>query len=134
MEEQLRVFIADDSFVVRQRLAAMMKERANVELVGQAHNVDGAIHLVRALRPHAIVLDPSLSRGSGFDVLWSIQPAEELDVNVVILTSHQHSANGLCAAGAGAQYFFESSREFEQLRHVLEEISTRNHLLVSADS
>ena len=37
-DKKIRVFIADDSATVRDRLAALLGEMANVEVVGQAHD------------------------------------------------------------------------------------------------
>ena len=45
----LRVFIADDSLLLRERLAELISAVKDVELVGQAETARGAIRAIRRL-------------------------------------------------------------------------------------
>ena len=53
----IKVFIADDSIVLRERLLEMLREIPGVEILGCAQDGLHAIDSIRALRPDAVVLD-----------------------------------------------------------------------------
>jgi len=48
---KVKVFIADDSLIVRERLVMMLDELAGIEIVGQAENVAEAISLFGSSSP-----------------------------------------------------------------------------------
>ena len=52
----LRVFIADDSPLMRERLVEAISAVAGTELVGQAEDALGAIQTIQRLRPDVAIL------------------------------------------------------------------------------
>jgi DNA-binding NarL/FixJ family response regulator len=56
-EGGMRLFIADDSKVVRERLSALLSELDSVEIFGQARAVQEAISSIRELKPDLVILD-----------------------------------------------------------------------------
>jgi DNA-binding NarL/FixJ family response regulator len=57
VEKPKRVFIADDSPIIRERLASLLGELDNVVIAGQAEDLAGVIRLVPRARPDFVVLD-----------------------------------------------------------------------------
>jgi CheY-like chemotaxis protein len=53
----LRVVLADDSYVVRVGLAALMRETDEIELVGAADSLPALMDAVEQLRPEAVITD-----------------------------------------------------------------------------
>ena len=64
----MKVFIADDSPILRERLDAMLSELPGIKIVGQAGNVADAIETIRALHPDVVILDIRMPGGSGIGV------------------------------------------------------------------
>jgi YesN/AraC family two-component response regulator len=83
----IKVFIADDSFIVRERLVMLVDELSGVEMVGQAEHVAEAISAIRKLQPDVVILDIRMPGGSGIDVLQNIKQAEAAPM-VIILTNY----------------------------------------------
>ncbi len=61
----MKVFIADDSGVVRERLKDMLSEIDGIKIVGQAAEVGEAIGSIKNLKPDLAILDIKMIGGSG---------------------------------------------------------------------
>src|SRR6185503_910067 len=116
------VFIVDDSPVVRERLAAMIAELPNIEIVGHADIAFEAIYSIRRLRPAVVVLDISMPGGSGMYVLETVKKDRPVPV-VIMLTNFAHDQYRQKCLQLGADYFFDKSTEFERVIEVLRRIS-----------
>ncbi len=66
---RLRVLIVDDSRLARGELRTLLAAHPEVEVVGEADDVDSAVAACGALAPDLLLLDIQLPQGSGFDVL-----------------------------------------------------------------
>src|ERR1700686_473975 len=70
---KMKVFIADDSKVVVERLAGLLEEVPGALLVGQAGDVPEAVLGIQEMKPDALILDLHMPGGSGLDVLRAIR-------------------------------------------------------------
>ena len=111
---KLRVFIADDSLIVREHLVIIIDELAEIEIVGQAGTVSEAISAIRALQPDVVILDIRMPGGSGIDVLQAVKQAEAAPI-VIILTNYPYPAYRQKCLQAGADFFLDKSTEFDQI-------------------
>lgn len=66
---RLRTLIVDDSRLARSELRTLLAAHPEVEVVGEADDVDSAVSHCEALSPDLLLLDIQLPQGSGFDVL-----------------------------------------------------------------
>lgn len=112
------VFIADDSRLVRERLATMLADIDGIRLVGEAGDVQAAVEGIRATRPHALILDVELPSGTGFDVLKALAGTEPMP-RIIMLTNNPHPAYRDKCRRAGAEFFFDKTLEFEKVAQVL---------------
>lgn len=115
---RLSVFIVDDSPVVRERLAAMVEELSEVEIVGQADIAFEAIASIRQTRPQVVVLDISMPGGSGMYVLETLNREPQRPV-MIMLTNFAHEQYRRRCLQLGADFFFDKSTEFNQVLDVL---------------
>jgi DNA-binding NarL/FixJ family response regulator len=65
LRRDMKVFIADDSGVVRERLKDMLSEIDGIKIVGQAAEVGEAIGSIKNLKPDLAILDIKMIGGSG---------------------------------------------------------------------
>jgi DNA-binding NarL/FixJ family response regulator len=118
----MKVLIADDSEIVRERLAYLLGDVGGIEIVGQAEDAVEGKNQAEALRPDVAILDVRMPRGSGVDVLRTLK-RDNPAATVIILTNFiDPEARQLCMA-QGADYFFDKSIEFEQAVAVLRGLS-----------
>jgi len=113
-----KVFVADDSPLVRERLISMLTELPNVEIVGETGGALEAIDSIRRLKPTAVVLDISMPGGGGMSVLETIKKDDEAPM-VIMLTNFSNEPYRRRCLQLGADYFFDKSSEFEKVIQVL---------------
>ncbi|MCL4301372.1 MAG: response regulator transcription factor [Anaerolineae bacterium] len=117
----MKVFIADDSCVVRERLTTLLNEVAGIEIVGQAENVAEAISAIGNLQPDVVILDIRMPDGSGIDVLRQIKQNGAGPI-VIILTNYPFPGYRQRCLQAGADFFLDKSTEFDQIPALFEQL------------
>jgi DNA-binding NarL/FixJ family response regulator len=118
----LKVVIADDSALVRERLAALVSDLEDVELVGQAGNAIEAIEITQRLKPDVVILDIRMPGGNGIQVLEMIK-ANEAGPLVIMLTAFPYPQYRQKCLEAGAEYFFDKTTEFERVTQVVKQLA-----------
>jgi DNA-binding NarL/FixJ family response regulator len=114
----MKVFIVEDSPLLRTRLEAMLAAIPGAEAAGSADNADDAIRRILDIQPDIVVLDIHLKQGNGFDILRAVSEVAP-QVCFYVLTNYPMERYRLKAARLGARGFFDKSTEFEQLRQAL---------------
>ena len=118
---KLKVVIADDSPVVRERVVTILDELAGIEIVGQAEHVSEAISTIRKLQPDVVILDIQMPGGSGIDVLRNIKQ-DGVGPMVIILTNYPFPGDRQKCLQAGADFFLDKSAEFDQIPTLVERL------------
>jgi len=72
MKTKIRVVLADDHPVVRDGLAAMVNQQADMEVVAEASDGDEAIALYEQYRPDVLVLDLRMPKRDGVSVVQRV--------------------------------------------------------------
>lgn len=117
----MQVFIADDSILVRERLADLISEIEGVELVGQAGNGHEALEAIQRLEPDVVILDIRMPGANGIQVLEAIKKYAKAPL-VIMFTAFPYPQYRKRCLEAGADFFFDKNTEFEELVTVLEEM------------
>jgi DNA-binding NarL/FixJ family response regulator len=120
----LRVFIADDSDLVRERLAALISELGAIELVGQAKNAREALKAIQRLKPDVAILDIRMPGGSGIQTLRAVKATEAAPV-IIMLTAFPYRIYREKCLEAGAEFFFDKTTEFDRVAQVIEQLQIR---------
>lgn len=113
-----KVFLVEDSPLIRERLYALFAGVAGVHTVGYADNAESAIRDILGKRPDAVVLDVSLAQGSGIEVLKALT-AQAPGIDVYMLTNFATPQYRRLCERLGAKGFFDKSTEFEQVRDAI---------------
>jgi DNA-binding NarL/FixJ family response regulator len=127
-ERAQRVAIADDDVLLRQGLAALLRE-GGYDVIGQASDADGLIELVRKEQPDVAIVDirmPPTHTTEGLEAARTIR--EELpQVAILVLSAHievEHAMD-LLGAGRGIGYALKSRvGDVDELCDTLERISS----------
>jgi DNA-binding NarL/FixJ family response regulator len=114
----VKVFLVEDSPLLRTRLEGIVAAIPGAELAGHAEGAEQAIRSILEQRPDVVVLDLSLKQGNGFDILRAVVPCAP-DIAFYVLTNHPLEGFRSTAKRLGARGFFDKSTEFTLLRDTL---------------
>lgn len=128
--QALRVFLVEDSPLLRNRLASMVCEEDSLEVAGVASGESEAIHKLTFTSHDVVVVDLQLKPGNGIGVVRAIrarepQPDEARHVWIVMLTNLNLPAVRKQCEIAGADYFLDKMQEIGQLIPVLLHIARK---------
>ncbi len=90
--QKIKALIVDDMETVRENLRLQLQMIENVEIIGEASNVDDARKIIFAQRPHLVFLDINLPEKSGFDLLDELKDLPEINLDVIFVTAHDKYA------------------------------------------
>jgi DNA-binding NarL/FixJ family response regulator len=122
----LKVFHADDSPLIRERVAGLLDGRC-IAVVGHAETPQYAIEGILAMHPDVVVLDVQLDGGSGLQVLRAVRRVAP-DIAFVVFSNHSDPAYRKRYLDEGAQAFLDKSTEFDQLASaVTQAVPTLTH-------
>ena len=85
----LRVLIADDERLARQRLEDLLTYETNVEIVGRTDNGLATIAAIRELEPDIVFLDIQMPGKTGLEVVREIGPDDMPPV--IFTTAYDHA-------------------------------------------
>lgn len=117
----MKVLIADDSALVRERLAALISELEVVELVGLAGNAHETLEAIQRLKPDIVTLDIRMPGSNGIQVLKAIKMSPSAPV-VIMLTAFPYPQYRKKCLELGADYFLDKATEFDRVTEVLRQL------------
>ncbi len=97
-----RVFIVDDHPLVREWLGSLLARESDLEVCGTAEDAGKALAAIANTRPDVAVVDLSLSRSSGLDLIKDIR-LQHPAVQVLVLSMHEEISYPERAFRAGAR-------------------------------
>lgn len=109
----MNVFIADDSDVVRERLASSLSEIADIVVVGEAEDGIDATNSIQQLNPDLVILDIRMPGRSGIEVLKTIKRSNP-NIVVMMLTSYPYPQYRRKCLAEGAGYFFDKATQMNE--------------------
>jgi DNA-binding NarL/FixJ family response regulator len=121
----LKVFLADDSAAIRERVAAILAA-GQMTIVGQAETPQGSIDGILSAQPDVVVLDVQLEGGTGLEVLRAVREADP-KIAFVVFSNNSAPAYRKRYIGAGATQFLDKSTEFDQLVPAVRNASLHLH-------
>jgi DNA-binding NarL/FixJ family response regulator len=99
--DRIRVLTVDDHPMLREGIAAVVRPRTDMTLVGEAEDGAQAIEAYRALRPDVTLMDLQMPILNGVDAIIRIR-SEFPTARIIVLTTYVGDALALRAIRAGA--------------------------------
>lgn len=107
----IRILLADDHAIMRSGLRALLQQRDDFTVVGEASDGREAVALSESLHPDVVVMDLTMPVLNGTEAARQII-GKHPEIAVVILTMHSDEAYVLRALKAGARgYLLKESAE-----------------------
>ena len=118
----MKVYLVEDSPLIRERMAEMLQTIDGVEIVGVAEDAITAITGMAATKPDVVVLDLQLVDSNGLSVLRGLHQISGATMPIV-LTNHALPEFRKECLAAGARYFFDKTTEFGKVHETIELLS-----------
>lgn len=127
----VRILIADDSRVIRTRVASWIAAEDDLELVGQAEDGPQALELFGRLHPDVVVLDIEMPRLDGVATLGQIR-AIDPHVPIIMFSALTDSGSRMTVASmlAGASDYVPKPLSFQVEDEVRQTLLARIRALV----
>ena len=111
---RIRVFCVDDHPLMREGIAAVIRNEPDMQLVAEASTGHEAIQGFRVHRPDVTLMDVRMPDMGGIDALLAIR-TEFADARVIMLTTFEGDAEIQLALEGGAQGYMLKSMPRKQL-------------------
>jgi len=118
-QRPLKVFLVEDSKLVRERLFEAIASTRETEFVGCAETESEAVEKLSNLECDAIVLDINLARGNGFEVLKSVRASRVRWPQVIVFTSYAYPFYRQLTMELGANFFLDKAKDFKLLLEII---------------
>jgi DNA-binding NarL/FixJ family response regulator len=111
---RLRLVLADDQTILRHGLRAILDAEPDLEVIGEASNMQDAIALSRRLLPDVVITDVAFSNGIEVQAISRLR-RECSGVRVLLLTGHSCQECMRAAMTAGVHGYILKHSPFEDL-------------------
>lgn len=99
--EPVKVLIVDDHALFRRGIEAVLTNREDIKVVGEASDGFAAVEKSRELHPDVIIMDLNMPRCGGLEAIQAIQ-AEMPGTNILVMTLSELETNLFAAIKFGA--------------------------------
>lgn len=113
-----KVLIVDDHPIVRDGLAAQLATESDLELCGQAEDVGGALAQVESARPDVAIIDISLKRGNGIDLIKRLR-SRNVAMRILVWSMYPEKLYAERALRAGAQGYLHKGQATGEILNAL---------------
>lgn len=97
-----RILLVDDHPMVRERLAEVIQRESDLVVCGEAEDRIRAMELIASTRPHLAIVDLTLKRSHGLDLIKDIR-SQHPDVAILVVSMHDESLHAERVMRAGAR-------------------------------
>ncbi len=127
----IRVVIADDHTIVREGLKQLLLADPDFAVVGEARDGQDAINCVRELDFDVLLLDMSMPKKSGIELIKQIK-SEKPKLRILVLTMHEEQQYAIRAIKSGAAGYLTKESAPAQLILALHKVASGGAFISAA--
>jgi DNA-binding NarL/FixJ family response regulator len=117
----MKVLIADDSRLMRERIRETISIFSGVEIVSETENGLQTLQELKKHNPCLAIIDIRMPEMNGIEVLKKIRELK-MKVKVCILTNYPYPQYKIKCLEAGADYFLSKTEAFEDIKIVITDL------------
>lgn len=110
----MKLLVVDDSELIRSRLVGMLQGIPGIKEISTADTVQQTLYTASHFLPSLVILDLNLPDGHAFKIIPLLRRIAP-DLRIAVLTNDASDFNRDKCLQAGADSFFDKSREFEKV-------------------
>ena len=113
-QSKTKILIVDDHPIVRQGLARLINQEEDLVVCGQAEEASEAMGVIKTLKPDMAIVDISLKKTSGMELIKNIK-AQYPNLVVLVLSMHDEFLYAERTLRAGAKGYIMKSEATENV-------------------
>src|SRR5699024_1037756 len=121
MSKLTSIMLVDDHSLLRSGLKLLLQKKPFIKIVGEASDGYEALPMYEDLKPDLLILDISMPKLDGIQVLKKIKQRHE-DSKIIVLTMHEDKDYVTLAIQAGADGYIPKAAVDEELYTAIESI------------
>jgi DNA-binding NarL/FixJ family response regulator len=121
----MKILIADDSSLLRDRIKSLLQNIDNNSIVYEAENGSDALNIIRHKQPDLAILDIRMPGLTGIEVLKKIRELK-MKVKICILTNYAYPIYKRRCIEAGADFFLRKTEDFEEIEIIVNDMLLEN--------
>jgi len=121
-EGKIGILVADDHFIVRMGLIALVNTEAKMMIVGEATDGNQAVELYAKYKPDLVLMDLRMPMKDGIEATLEIR-AQDANARVLMLTTFDGDTDIHKALQAGAQGYVLKSATGQELIPAIEAVA-----------
>ncbi len=110
----VNILIADDHDIIREGIKSVLAAHPEYKVCAEAANGEEALELAEKFKPDVLLMDVSMPKLSGLDVLARIKKVSP-DTKIIMITVHKMGAYVLKAIRAGVAGYINKENVAEEL-------------------
>ncbi len=115
----MKILIADDSLLVRERIRELITNNENLEIVAETDNGLDALRLVTETDPDVVILDIRMPVKNGIEVLIELK-RRGCRAKICMLTNYPYKQYRERCKAEGADYFFDKNTDIQKFLDLLD--------------
>ncbi len=123
-----KIFIVDDHEIIREGLKKILKEEADLIVVGEAQDGADALEKLETIDCDILLLDMNMPGRSGIDLLSDLKLLKP-KIHILVLSIHPEDKFALRTLKAGASGYLCKDTALEELVIAIRKISTKGRYL-----
>ncbi len=117
-----RILIADDHDIIREGIKNILRKYSEYEIVGEASDGEEALERTIELKPDILLLDITMPKKSGLDILEQIRHGSK-NTKILIISVHKANAYIMRALKSGVKGYLNKENAADDLIPALRKIA-----------
>lgn len=118
---KVKIFLVDDHPLVREWLANLIQQQADLVVCGEAEDAPHALQQISATRPDVAIVDITLKQGSGIELIKNLK-ALCPEVAIIVLSMHDERLYAERALRAGAHGYIMKRETAKKVVTVIRQV------------
>jgi DNA-binding NarL/FixJ family response regulator len=121
MFDNLKVYVVEDSAIIRGRIISLLGKIEGIEIVGLSGEFKKSNEEIKKLKPDILILDIRIIGGSGIELLDDVKDIFP-DMSVIVFTNYQYPQYKKKCMDLGAKYFLDKSKDFDKISSIVSQM------------
>ncbi|MCF2494664.1 response regulator [Dyadobacter chenhuakuii] len=118
----IRILVVDDHSVVRQGIITLLEDEEDLLIAGEAADGDEVWDMIEQVSPDVILLDLTMPKMSGIEVIKQIAPAFS-NVRTLVFSMHNNADYMISAATSGAAGYLQKDTSRDEMLKAIRSIA-----------